>query len=89
MSETQQDCEAHVWRPYDDEEMKTLRSQAKTGRPSGAWLEAAEQCERCGSVEAKVSWWGQIHRVPVTAREGGQPAIQWPTRAQSPGAGMG
>ena len=27
----------HKWREYTDEEMSTLRSQTRQGRPSGAW----------------------------------------------------
>ena len=83
---------AHTWRELSEDEVKEIRSKTRQGRPSGAWLEAAEQCEKCGQVQAKVSWWGQLHSVPYAPREaGGQPVIQWPTRQQSPGGagGMG
>ena len=42
----------HKWREYTDEEMSTLRSQTRQGRPSGAWVEGAEQCESCGACES-------------------------------------
>ncbi|HEX5141296.1 MAG TPA: hypothetical protein VFX19_10150 [Dehalococcoidia bacterium] len=74
----------HAWRSYTDEEMTALRSQTRQGRPSGAWVEGAEQCEKCGAIEAKVSWWGQLHRVPFAPKqEGGAPVIHWPTRSGS------
>jgi hypothetical protein len=89
-NQTQECTDGHAWRAYSDDEMKTLRSQARAGRPPGAWVEGAEQCERCSRVEAKVSWFGQLHRVPFAPREtGGQPVIQWPTRTAAPGSGMG
>src|SRR5688572_21947611 len=83
------DCaDGHAWRAYSDEEMTALRSQARTGRPPGAWVEGAEQCERCGRVEAKVTWFGQLHRVPFAPREAGGPSvIQWPTRSAARGGG--
>jgi hypothetical protein len=89
---TNNDCgDAHSWRPYTDEEMTALRSQTRSGRPSGAWVEGAEQCEKCGKVEAKVSWWGQLHRVAYAPREpGGAAVIHWPNRQQpSSGGGTG
>jgi hypothetical protein len=80
--------DAHAWRTYTDEEVSALRAQSRAGRPSGAWVEGADQCEKCGRVEAKVSWWGQVHRVPFAPREqGGQPVIQWPTRSGGGGGG--
>jgi hypothetical protein len=87
MSETAT-CD-HKWREYTDEEMTTLRSQTRQGRPSGAWVEGAEQCKSCGAVQAKVSWWGQVHKVPFAPKqEGGQPVIHWPTRSgPAPSAG--
>lgn len=84
-------CE-HTWRSFNEDEVKDLRTKARQGRPPMAWVEGAEQCETCGRVEATVSWYGQAHRVPFASKtEGGQPVIQWPTRAAAPGGsgGMG
>ena len=82
-NETQ--CE-HTWRTYTDDEMKELRSKTRTGRPPMAWVEAAEQCETCGSVEASISWYGQVHRVPyATKTPGGTAVIHWPTRSAGTG----
>ena len=88
---TTEDCgDSHAWRAFTDDEVKELRSKARQGRPSMAWVEGAEQCERCGKIEAKVSWYGQVHRVPFAPKEpGGAPVVQWPTRAATPGGGMG
>lgn len=85
---TEATCE-HQWREYTEDEMKTLRSQSRQGRPSGAWVEGAAQCESCGAVEAKVSWWGQVHQVPFAPKQEGGPAvIHWPTRSgPAPGSG--
>ncbi len=84
------ECTEHAWRAYTDDEMKDLRSKTRSGRPPMAWVEEAEQCEKCGRIEAKVSWYGQIHRVPYAAKTpGGSPVIQWPTRAAAPGGSMG
>ena len=66
-SETQ--CE-HTWRAYTDDEMKELRSKTRSGRPPMAWVEGAEQCGKCGSVEASISWYGQVHRVPYARSKG-------------------
>jgi hypothetical protein len=91
MSEQNEACaNGHAFRAYTEEEMKELRSRARSGRPPGAWVEGAEQCERCGRIEAKVSWFGQIQRVPFAPKQpGGEPVIHWPTRAAAPGGGMG
>ena len=76
----------HKWREYTEEEMTTLRSQTRQGRPSGAGVEGAEQCESCGAVQAKVSWWGQVHKVPFAPKqEGGQPVIRELKRVSTPG----
>jgi hypothetical protein len=84
------ECGAHAWRSYTDEEMKALRSETRAGRPSGAWVEAAEQCENCGAIETSVSWWGQVHRVPFRPKVAGGPSlIHWPTRAQASGGSTG
>ena len=85
-NETQ--CE-HTWRDYTDDEMKELRSKTRTGRPPMAWVEGAEQCQKCGGVEASISWYGQVHRVPYAAKTpGGAPVIHWPTRAAGGGGSM-
>ena len=85
-----EECSEHNWRAYTEDEMKELRTKTRSGRPPMAWVEAGEQCEKCGRVEVKVSWYGQLHRVPYAAKTPGGPvAIQWPTRAQAPGGGGG
>src|SRR2546423_497886 len=82
-------CAEHAWRTFTEDEMKDLRSKTRSGRPPMAWVEGAEQCEKCGTVEASVSWYGQVHRVPYAAKmEGGQAVIHWPTRQVSPGGSM-
>ena len=68
----------HDWQAWSEEQVKTLRSQAKTGRPPGAWLESAEQCGRCGSLEAKVSWFGHLHRAAVELKPDGSVVVRWP-----------
>ena len=84
----QAQCE-HAWRTFTEDEMKELRTKTRSGRPPMAWVEGAEQCEKCGTVEASVSWYGQVHRVPYAAKtEGGQAVIHWPTRQASPGGSM-
>ena len=81
------DC-THDWRVYTDDEMKELRSKTRTGRPPMAWVEAAAQCEKCGNIEATVSWYGQVHRVPYAAKtDGGTPVIHWPVRSAAPSGG--
>ncbi len=88
MTTDQSTCDQHSWRAFTEDEVKTLRSQTRAGRPSGAWVENAEQCEKCGRVEAIVSWWGQVHRVAYAPKtEGGTAVIQWPTRANPGGVG--
>jgi hypothetical protein len=73
--------DAHTWRPFSEEEMTALRSSARAGRPPGAWVDSASRCERCGSTEARVSWFGQVHQVPVAPKEEGGPAlVHWPSR---------
>jgi len=92
MVSNQQECPEgeHVWRAYTEDEVKDLRSKARAGRPPMAWVENGEQCERCGRVEATVSWYGQVHRVPFAPKtEGAAAVIHWPTRSQAPGGGMG
>ena len=87
---TNQECAEHAWKAYNEDEIKDLRSKTRAGRPPMAWVEAAEQCERCGTVEATVSWYGQVHRVAYAPKsEGASPVIQWPTRASAPGGGGG
>jgi len=82
MTSEQSACgDTHTWRPFSDDEMKDLRSKARADRPPGAWVDSASRCERCGSTEARVSWFGQAHQVPVAPKEeGGQPVIHWPIR---------
>jgi hypothetical protein len=88
--EANTDCAEHAWRSFTEDEMKDLRSKSRAGRPPMAWVEEAEQCERCGRIEARVSWYGQAHRVPYAPKEAGQePVIQWPTRQTAPGGGGG
>ena len=54
-----------------------------------AWVEAAEQCEKCGSGGSQHSWYGQVHRVPFAAKTpDGAPVIHWPTRAAGAGGSM-
>jgi hypothetical protein len=61
--------------------MSALRSSARSGRPPGAWIDSASRCERCGAIEARVSWFGQVHRVRVAPKEAGGPvAVHWPSR---------
>jgi hypothetical protein len=85
----QAQCAEHAWRTFTEDEMKELRTKTRSGRPPMAWVEGAEQCEKCGSVEASVSWYGQVHRVPYAAKtDGGTAVIHWPTRQASPGGSM-
>jgi hypothetical protein len=73
--------DAHTWHPFSDEAMAALRSSARAGRPPGAWIDGANRCVRCGEVEARVSWFGQVHQVPVAPKEEGRPAVvHWPSR---------
>jgi hypothetical protein len=81
-------CTEHAWRAFSDDEVAELRTASRTGRPSGAWLEAAEQCESCGRTEAKVSQWGQIKRVPVTY-EGSSVKVAWYDRGGAMGGATG
>ena len=62
------DCAEHAWRTYTDDEMKDLRSKTRTGRPPMAWVEEAEQCEKCGRVEAKVSCTARSTACPTRRR---------------------
>ena len=88
MTTAQNQCDQHSWRAFTDDEVKDLRTRTRAGRPSGAWVENAEQCEKCGRVDAIISWWGQVHRVPYAPKTEGAPAvIQWPTRANPSGSG--
>jgi hypothetical protein len=85
-----QECTEHAWRPYNEDEVKELRSKTRTGRPPMAWVEGADQCEKCGSVQATISWNGQVHHVPYAPKGASStPVIHWPTRQASPGGGMG
>ena len=73
--------DAHRWVPLNDGEVKELRAQTREGRPPGAWLESANRCEECGAIEARVSWFGQVHQVTVAPKQaGGPPAVHWPAR---------
>lgn len=73
--------DGHLWQPFSDDEVKDLRVKARRDRPPGAWVESASRCERCGRIEARVSWFGQVHQVPVAPKQEGGPAvIHWPTR---------
>jgi hypothetical protein len=73
--------DGHIWQPFSDDELKALRSQARGDRPPGAWVDGAVRCERCGRTEARVSWFGQAHQVPLAPKQAGGPAvIHWPTR---------
>jgi hypothetical protein len=80
----------HEWRAYNEVEMKELRSKTRSGRPPMAWVEAAQQCEKCGSVEATVSWYGQVHRVAYAPKTADGPSvIHWPVRSAAPSGGGG
>ena len=85
-----EECTEHQWRAYAEDELTQLRARSRSGRPSGAWLEGAEQCERCGTTEAMVSQWGQIKRVPVTT-SGTTVSVRWYDRGGTTGGagGMG
>jgi len=75
--------------PLSDEEVGDIRRKTRTGRPNGAWLESVSRCSKCGGMEAKVSWYGQIHSAAVSVSDG-NPTIHWPTRqGQASGGAMG
>ena len=80
MTNDQSECiDSHPWHALGDDEMKDLRSKTRAGRPPGAWVESATRCDVCGAVEARVSWFGQVHQVPVAPKEAGGPAVvHWP-----------
>jgi hypothetical protein len=79
----------HTMQPLPDEETADIRRKTRTGRPNGAWLEGVNRCSKCGELEAKVSWYGQIHTTGVTLADG-QPAVRWPTgQSQASGGAMG
>ena len=91
-AEPTQECAEgeHQWRAFTEDEVKDLRTKARTGRPPMAWVENGDQCGRCGRVEATVSWYGQVQRVPFAPKTPGGPAVvQWPTRSSAPGGGGG
>jgi hypothetical protein len=81
-------CAEHAWRELTEAEVGELRTASRSGRPSGAWLEGAEQCERCGRTEARVSQWGQIKRVPVSY-EGASVKVAWYDRGGATGGATG
>jgi hypothetical protein len=81
-------CNEHAWRAFSEDEVAELRAASRSGRPSGAWLEGAEQCESCGRTEAKVSQWGQIKRVPVTY-EASSVKVAWYDRGGAAGGATG
>jgi hypothetical protein len=73
--------DAHTWEPFGDEELADLRSKTRSGRPPGAWVDGAVRCLRCGETEARISWFGQVHQVPVAPKQEGGPAVvHWPSR---------
>jgi len=73
--------DVHRWLPFGDDEMKELRSKTRGDRPPGAWVESANRCEVCEEIEARVSWFGQMHQVPVAPKHAGGPmAVHWPAR---------
>jgi hypothetical protein len=79
----------HTMQPLSDEETGDIRRQTRTGRPNGAWLEGVSRCSKCGGLEAKVSWYGQIHTTVVVMQDG-NPSVRWPThQSQSLGGAMG
>jgi hypothetical protein len=81
-------CE-HTLEPLLDDEVGDIRRKTRTGRPNGAWLEGVSRCSKCGSMEARVSWYGQIHTTAVSINDG-NPTVHWPTRqGQTSGGGMG
>jgi hypothetical protein len=89
---TNENCADHQWRPMDEDEVTQLRSESRRGRPSGAWLEGGRACQRCSTIEAQISWWGQSHFVPVIKDASGT-TVRWQDRSQAaggaPGMGMG
>jgi hypothetical protein len=73
--------DTHRWAPLSDGEVKELRAKTRDGRPPGAWLESASRCEVCEALEARISWFGQLHQVPVAPKQPGDPlAVHWPAR---------
>jgi len=79
----------HTMEPLPDEQIADIRKKTRTGRPNGAWLEGVNRCSKCGELEAKVSWYGQIHSAGVTLSDGSA-TVHWPTRqGQASGGGMG
>lgn len=73
--------DGHRWVAFSGDEMKELRAKTRGDRPPGAWVESANRCEACEAIEARVSWFGQVHQVPVAPKQAGGPiAIHWPAR---------
>lgn len=87
------ECTEHTWVSLSNEEVADLRKKTRVGRPNMSWLENADRCSQCGSMQAGVSWYGQLHRVPVVEETPGSPVVRWPTRqaggSSSSGGGMG
>jgi hypothetical protein len=81
------DCE-HTRESLPDEEIADIRRKTRTGRPNGAWLEGVSRCSKCGALEARVSWYGQVLPAAVTVSDT-ETKVHWPTRQQASGGAMG
>jgi hypothetical protein len=82
MTSERSECgDAHTWLPLNGDEIKELRAKTRDGRPPGAWVDSANRCEVCDAIEARVTWFGQAHQVPVAPKQAGGPlAVHWPAR---------
>lgn len=79
----------HTYEAIADDEVGEIRKSTRTGRPNGAWLEGVNRCGKCGAMEAKVSWYGQILPAAVSITDG-KVTVHWPTRqGQASGGAMG